>query len=241
MSGIGTIYIIIQGGLDMKKNKVMIGTMLLLVVLLIGGGTFAWFTAQAEPVVNEFTAGTVEIELIDCFEGAPNVNPGDCYWKAIYVKNTGTKRAYIRIKADAVFDGGQSTDVLSYGINNPINWGPFNLLPGWEYEDGYFYYNRIVHPGHYTRPLLKCNRICFNGPLMDDTYQGAELDITISAEAIQATNGAIQEEWGVNFPTIMPYSLLAEGEAPADEMLTEEDVLRIIEEEDRAFEALGLE
>ena len=129
----------------MKKRKWMLGSTLILVLLLVVGGTLAWFTATADPVVNEFTAGTVEIKLIDKFDGAPNVNPGDCYSKKIYVKNTGTKRAYIRIKADAVFDGGQSTDVLKYGINGP---GRFNLLDGWTQKGEYFYYNRIVHPGH---------------------------------------------------------------------------------------------
>lgn len=221
----------------MKKRKWMLGSTLILVLLLVVGGTLAWFTATADPVVNEFTAGTVDLELIDIFDGAPNVNPGDCYSKVIYVKNTGTKRAYIRIKADAVFDGGQSTDVLRYGITKPTNWGPINLLPGWTEKDGYFYYNRMVHPGHYTQPLLKCNRICFDGPSMDNTYQGAKLDITINAEAIQATNGAIQAEWGVSFPTVVPYG----AEEPADEMLTEQDVLNIIAEEEAGFEALGLE
>lgn len=227
----------------MKKRNLMLGSALLLVVLLVAGGTFAWFTATTEPVVNEFTAGTVEIELIDIFDGAPNVNPGDCYRKVIYVKNTGTKRAYIRLEADAVFEAVNgdilSNDVLSYGINDPINWGPFNLLPGWEYEDGYFYYNRIVHPGYHTRPLLECNRVCFDGEDMDNTYQGAELDITIKAEAIQATNGAIQAEWGVSFPTVMPYSLTQEE--PAEEMLTLEDINAIIAEEDATFEGFGLE
>ena len=212
----------------MKKRKMMLGSAMILAILLVAGGTLAWFTATAEPVVNEFTAGTVEIELIDNFDGAPNVNPGDCYQKVIYVKNTGTKKAYIRIKADAVFDGGQSTDVLRYGLEKPGLWG---LLPGWTEKDGYFYYNHKVHPGHYTKPLLKCNRICFDGPSMGNEYQGAELDITINAEAIQTTNGAALAEWGVTYPTVRS----------AEEMLTEADVLAIIAEENAAFEALGLE
>ena len=215
----------------MKKKNLVLITTAALVVLLIAGGTMAWFTAEADPVVNEFTAGTVDLKLIDRFEGAPNVNPGDCYKKVIAVKNTGSKKAYIRIKADAVFDGGQSTNVLRYGLAKP---GLFGLLPGWTEKDGYFYYNQIVYPDHYTKPLLKCNRICFDGPSMDNTYQGAELDITINAEAIQATNGAIQAEWGVSFPTVMPFS----DEEPAEEKLTETDLERIIKEQDAEFEAM---
>lgn len=222
----------------MKKRNIMLVTSMMLAVLLIAGGTFAWFTATTEPEVNEFTAGTVKIELIDEFDGAPNVNPGDCYKKVIAVKNTGTKKAYIRIKADALFDGGQSLGVLRYGINDPINWGPINLLPGWTEKDGYFYYNRIVHPGHYTNPLLECNRICFDGKSMGNEYQGAELDITITAEAIQATHNAIQSEWGISFPTIMPYS---PGAKTTEEKITEEQFRSIIAQEDAAYDALNLE
>lgn len=225
----------------MKKKSTILILTSLLVVMLVVGGTMAWFTAKAGPVTNEFTAGTVDLELIDIFEGAPKVNPGDCYSKKIYVKNTGTKRAYIRIKADAVFTAVNgdilSNDVLRYGIVSPVNWGPINLLPGWTQKGEYFYYNRIVHPGYYTQPLLKCNRICFDGPSMGNEYQGAKLDITINAEAIQATHGAIQAEWGVSFPTVVPYGV----DEPVEEMLTEQDVLNIIAEEEEAFNALGLE
>lgn len=223
----------------MKKRMVMV-TSLMLAVLLIGGGTFAWFTASADPVKNEFKAGTVDIEIIDCFEGAPKVNPGDCYSKVIYVKNTGTKKAYIRISADTLWTPRSgvnaselSDDVLRFGINNPVDFLLWNLLPGWTYQDGYFYYNKVVESGHYTKPLLKGNRICFDGPSMGNEYQGAKLDITINADAIQGTHNAVGIEWGVSFPTVR--GLVAE------EQLTLEDVEAIIAEEEAAFEALGLE
>ena len=86
----------------------MVISSLLLAVLMIAGGTMAWFTANSGPVVNKFKAGTLTIDLKECFDAkkAKNVNPGDCFKKGIYVKNTGTKKAYIRIKASAVFTGG---------------------------------------------------------------------------------------------------------------------------------------
>ena len=221
----------------MKKRSVMIGSMLLLVVLLIGGGTFAWFTASADPVVNEFTAGTVDISIHDIFEGAPRVNPGDCYSKIIYVENTGTKKAYIRIKADTLWtarSGVNSSDlsdeVICYGINNPIDFFCWNLVPGWTYEDGYFYYNKVVDAGCFTAPLLKCNRVCF-AQSMGNEYQGAKLDITINADAIQGTHNAVGIEWGVHFPVVRT----------VEAQLTQRDVDEMIAAEEAAFEALELE
>jgi hypothetical protein len=59
----------------------------------------ARFTDKAD-AVNTFKAGTVKIELHDEFdeEAAQNVNPGDCYDKVVYVENTGTMDAYVRVK-----------------------------------------------------------------------------------------------------------------------------------------------
>nr|WP_300003261.1 TasA family protein [Tissierella sp.] len=229
----------------MKKQKWMIGSALLLAVLMVAGGTMAWFTATADPVVNEFKAGTVGIKVHEQFDkkAAQNVNPGDCYEKVIYIENTGTKKAYVRIKADAVFTAVNgdilSNGVLNYGIAGPgVQIWPPKLLPGWTLKGDYFYYDRIVHPNHFTKPLLKCNRVCFDGPKMGNEYQGASLDITINADAIQATHGAAKAEWGVNYPTIKPYS---KGEEPVEEMLTEADVLAIVAAENAEFEALNLE
>ena len=239
----------------MKKRNMVVMSMMLFVVLLIGGGTFAWFTAQAEPIVNEFQAGTMEIVLHEEFEPVVNLNPGDCYQKVIYVENTGSKSAYIRILADAVWTprlgvpaSELSDDVIGYGINGPYwdwewDWYPFyghyEFVDGWEFkeDDGYFYYTKVVPEGGYTAPLLSCNRICFNGPMMGNEYQGAQLDIIINAEAIQGTHNAVTEVWGVSFDPDMQTAGLKSAEQE-QAMLTIDDVQRIIDAEEEAFNNL---
>lgn len=186
----------------MKKRNLMLGTAIMLAVLLVAGGTMAWFTASTQPVENEFTAGTLEIKLVDEFEGAPNVNPGDCYEKLVYVENIGTKRALVRIKKDMVFSDELSLDVLDYELGQ-----------GWVEVGEYFYYEDILQPtvdgepGEQTTPLFAENEegfnICFAGEGMGNEYQGAELTITIEAEAIQATNGAPTDE-GWEFDPLKP-------------------------------------
>jgi len=233
-----------------KKRNMVVMSMMLFVVLLIGGGTFAWFTAQAEPIVNEFQAGTMEIVLHEEFEPVVNLNPGDCYQKVIYVENTGSKSAYIRILAESVWTprlgvpaSELSDDVIGYGINGPYWdwqgygwWGHWVFVDGWElHDDGYFYYTKVVPAGGHTAPLLKCNRICFNGEMMGNEYQGAQLDITINAEAIQGTHNAVTEVWGVSFDNGIQTAALKSTE----EKLTLEDVQRIIADEEAAFQALG--
>ena len=71
----------------MKKQKWMIGSAILLAVLIVAGGTMAWFTATTPAVKNEFKAGTLKMNLVDAYCEATNVNPGDCYEKNVFVNN----------------------------------------------------------------------------------------------------------------------------------------------------------
>lgn len=180
----------------MKKRNLMLGSAIMLAVLLVVGGTLAWFTAETQPINNEFTAGTVEIELIDVFDGAPNVNPGDCYTKEVAVKNTGTKRAMVRVK--------ESTAITGYTGDGPtdISIVKFELNEDWVYDaaTNYFYYTKVLEPGATTPSILKDNQICFDGPKMGNDYQGSVFTITVEADAIQATNGAPTAEGWIYDP-----------------------------------------
>lgn len=178
----------------MKKRNVMLVSAILLVVLLVAGGTLAWFTASAGPVVNEFTAGTIEMKLMDYFCERVNVNPGDCYPKNIYIKNTGTKRMFARIKLTREFVGMPSgnLDLVSYDI-----------LYGWVlHTDGYYYYPFEIAPGFLTPPIIE--EVCFDGPGMGNEYQGKQFILTAESEAIQVTNGAALAVWGVDPLTLAP-------------------------------------
>ena len=172
----------------MKKRKMMLGSAMILAVLLVAGGTLAWFTATAEPVVNEFTAGTLKMNLVDAYCEAKNVNPGDCYNKVVFVENEGTKRMFVRIKLTPEFPNMPNAD---------LNLVEFNVLPGWVlHTDGYYYLTQEVAPGADTPNIIK--KVCFDGPGMGNEYQGAYFTLTVETDAIQVTNGAALAEWGVN-------------------------------------------
>jgi predicted ribosomally synthesized peptide with SipW-like signal peptide len=175
----------------MMRKKIAIIMTTILVGLLAIGGTMAWFTAESKEVTNTFKAGTVDIKLVDIFNGrrAQNVNPGDCYYKKVYVKNTGTKNAYIRVKLNAEFNPELPVEgVVTY------------LVDGWETDwvkiGDWYYYKHIVTTRDKTNYLI--DGVRFEGKKMDNEYQGATFTITVKAEAIQASHDAIKEEWGID-------------------------------------------
>lgn len=229
----------------MKKQKWIMGSALLLAVLMVVGGTLAWFTAETGMASNNFKAGTLKVKLVDCFNfcGAQNVNPGDCYDKDVYVYNYGTKRAFVRIKKDMAFEGNLNLDVVDY-----------TLGAGWVEDGDYFYYTKELGPKYRvgwtwyyprTTKLFADNKngknICFDGPSMGNEYQGKKFTINVKAEAIQVTNGAPLAQWGVNPATLTNASkstlnIAPEPEAVEGEELTEEEIAEVKALEEKALE-----
>lgn len=188
----------------MKKRNIMLGTAIMLAVLLVAGGTMAWFTAEAE-VTNEFTAGTVDIDLLEnevVIGGEvggldiENVNPGDEYDKLIQVKSNGSKRTYVRVKLTpewALVSGNSFT-----GNFNATSLPPAMLVgvnaTDWILDGGYYYYKDILTTGITTNALI--TGVKFDGPNMGNEYQGSTFKLKVEVEAIQATNNAFTS-WGI--------------------------------------------
>ena len=188
----------------MKKRNIMLASAIALAVLLVAGGTMAWFTATAGPVVNTFQAGTVDIELHDKTyaldseelidfpeEGFSNVNPGDYYPKIVNVENIGSKRAFVRMKLTPEFTNMVGNATPDYSLVD------YSILNGWVlHTDGWHYYPFIVESGDSTPNLIES--VEFAGQAMGNEYQGATFTLTVEAEAIQVTNGAALDQWLVD-------------------------------------------
>ena len=184
----------------MNKKVVLSVLVIVLAIAAVGGATMAWFT-DAEELTNTFTAGTLIIDADDEWreligEDWTNANPGDCKEKDFTVKNDGTKRMFVRFS----FDGAWVTPLP----NAPVGFVPDNDLvtikpavgdlDNWTFVDGYWYYNGLLESGdEITFTFL----VCLDGPGADNDYQGAKFAITFNFEAIQVTNEAVNDVWGV--------------------------------------------
>lgn len=187
----------------MRKSVQISLLVLSLAALLIIGGTMAWFTATAEPVTNEFTAGTVEIEIIDVYNEVDNWNPGDCTSKEVGLKYTGSKKAYVRVKFDVAWaKEGSESELPITNIRYKRNGDEFQTVAGmfgedWVYNEGWYYYKGIVEPDTWgeENPLMLIDHVCLDGEDTGNEYQGATLTINVEAEAVQASNNAYQSVW----------------------------------------------
>jgi len=202
----------------MKKRNLVLGSVVVLAALLIVGGTMAWFTASSGPVTNQFTAGTVKIELHDLTyddeqnlvsfpgDGISNVNPGDEYDKIVYVENTGSKAVYVRVKLTPQWKKGEVALPLTVG-EPPVYMATFPLVGDkWVlHTDGWYYYKDPVASGSATQHLI--DKVVFAGKAMTNDYQGATFTLEVEAEAVQASHEAYKDEWDPALEDILtPYT-----------------------------------
>ena len=59
-------------------------------------------------------------------------------------------------------------------------------------DGGYYYYNSVVNPNQSTSQLLKSVTLSSKA---DNIYKNLKFDVIVTAESVQASNGAVSESW----------------------------------------------
>lgn len=188
----------------MRKSMLASLLIIVLAAAAITGGTLAWFTDEAVIGDNVFTAGTLKIEANETFntEGIDvnNWNPGDCVEKKVEVEITGTKRAYLRMQFD---EGWYSFDAeteewvadsaLDVGVvKKKVDQAVFPT-DDWTKIGDWYYYAGVNAPAAKISVITK---VCLDGSA-DNDYQGKQYRLGFKFEAIQVTNEAVNDAWGV--------------------------------------------
>lgn len=127
-----------------KKNKLVlsVASVALAASLLIGGGTLAYLRAESTPVVNEFKANKVEVELTETGDGQYNIIPGTSEEKDPTVTVDNSVDAYVYVEVTDTTDG-----LVGYTI-----------AEGWALLDGYdnVYYREVsADAAEKTFPVLE--------------------------------------------------------------------------------------
>ncbi len=201
------------------KSRMMVSLLVIaLAAAVIGGATMAWFTDSdpVEPVT--FTAGTVDIKVTDQEGGYENVNPGDCHDVTATITNVGSKNVVLKLDditasfnvandapADIALD--YSLITIHFQNANPDDWtksldGNWVIVFEGEAAEVHDLSNYVIYyvggPIGPEASVTLALKVCFDGPGMDDDYQGATLELNGTFYAIQASNFAPYHEWGTD-------------------------------------------
>jgi len=160
-----------------RRKLLPLAIVLLLLVTLSVGGTMAYFAFSANPVINTFQTGTMDVRIDEQIAGNQKTS--------ITVNNTGTASVYVRVQLVSYWkDGNNIAPVSSETVS-------VSLGSNWKYIDGYYYYTKALAGGTATENLLKA-------PISMGTKDGYAQVIEVLADTVQASPAkAVEDVWGI--------------------------------------------
>lgn len=195
-----------------KKKILTLALVIALLAIAVVGGSLAWFTAEDE-VKNEFTVGSIDIELVENFEEPDKMLPivniqnpeADANFinKDVYVKNTGKNDAYVQVLI-AVPQELNRAGAFHYKEVNKDKWSGGVLIGSqkignYEYDVYRYRYNDKVGAGTETEYVITGayldakldydndrNRFVMDGVEISNYVPGETIDIYVIAQAVQA-------------------------------------------------------
>ena len=165
----------------MKKGRWLL-PVLAAAVVCCGQGSYAFFTAS-DVAENRMTPGYNDTEIEEEFPD-PTPVPVDEdpeYTKKVWVTNRGDGQGnalvdcYVRVMV-SYSDSAIGKAVTLKGLNTA----------DWTYEDGYYYYNRILKKNASTTPLF--TGFSIDSDRVDDSYKELidRFEINVYEESVQA-------------------------------------------------------
>ena len=106
------------------KKKIVSLALVVALIAIAAMGTLAYFT-DTDAETNVFTTGNVEIDLQEVFDAEnAKLMPGIDINKDVFVKNTGSENAYVRIHmaVPAILDSGSDDLPQFAAYNNTLHW-----------------------------------------------------------------------------------------------------------------------
>lgn len=171
-----------------KSNSLRSFIILLLIIIFIIGGikyTIA-FLMKDDLLTNQFDIGTVEVELIETFDGVEK--------KDVYVANKGNVAAYVRaaISIQWLDDNGTIISEIPQSTDYTLTVNSESWAKG---EDGFYYYKTPVEAGEKTANLIESCR-----PVTP--FSDRQLSVDVIIQSIQTTPlTAVEDAWNVTVDT----------------------------------------
>lgn len=168
------------------KNRKLAALLVSLFLVLTAaiGATIAYLVTHTDPVVNTFTPGKVDTEIVEEFDGDVKEN--------VTLKNTGDVEAYIRAAVVVSWKDDQGNVLAAAPVQGTDYTMELGENTGWfQASDSYYYFSSPVAAGDSTGILIqKCAPIT--------QKEGYTLSVEIIGSAIQSSPASVVEgAWGV--------------------------------------------
>ena len=177
----------------MKRSKMIIASIVLALILLIGGAV-AYFT-DTQSVTNTFTLGSVKIELTEPSwdeENGKNLVPGTEVAKDPTIKNIGRNKAFVFIQTEEpCYNGGE---LLQYVVNEEWTEISGNVCTDSEPVTKTYAYgtsSAMTELDIQESTTTLFDSVTMDPALTQDDYtavSGIDLKIVVTAYGIQTTN-----------------------------------------------------
>lgn len=192
----------------MKKSKlkIIIASVAVGLVAIVGTLTFNAIFQSNQKADTSVTTGIVNVDLKETFPEADEFGAPMDSVKTIWGENTGTQKAYVRVKLfpvvevyDDIYEtwntyGAVSTSFIKYDLN---------LNDSWIYDEttDYYYYKEILDPSTSTQQMIVENlRIEAPNIIQSKYIDGYTLRINllVQLESCQASNELYKLNWGID-------------------------------------------
>lgn len=181
-------------------RKQTVAALLAVIVFLVssvGTAQAAWRVTNTS--TQEIDLSGVKAMIIEEYEHANDVYPGNTVDKIVDVKNTGESDAVVRLKVEKAWGVRLEDGELAVNETLPTD----NILIDyndvyWLYDatDNYFYYKGLLEPGEITlEPLFRSFTIDENST---NEYMGHDADILVTMDCVQASADGVSV-WGKSF------------------------------------------
>lgn len=187
-------------------------------MVLVAGTTFAYLSLNTNTAFNIFESKPVQLQLVENGSAVENSSQTMTYGignKELQVANPADSAdAVIRVSFAPQIISADSTEeatIYEYFAGGPLSTPVDNKIEltttegvitlhfasgwndpenGWFFEDGFFYYNKVLEAGAQTPVLLSGVTSTF--------ADGTTIEVVVSAEALQAYPDQARDVWGVN-------------------------------------------
>lgn len=172
----------------MKAGRSFRGLVLVLALTLIvgvaGGATFAWLTAETDPVVNTFTYGDINITLAESTGSDYKIIPGvDIGKDPLVTVKAGSEACWLFVKVEE--EGTFVADKVTYSIADGWTKGDGTNIPA-----NVYYREVAANAADQEFPVLKDNKIT-----VSDTLTKIDIkDILTTTPKLSITAYAIQKD-----------------------------------------------